>query len=209
MSNQVFTGAIVRLADSRDIPAISELITHVWSDPETDMKCLAGESCLTARDLPSFFADPDNLTLAHVLDGALTGVLFLTRLAPTVFDLGVIATPAGYGTGTKLLEAAIDLSLKDAITTELYLDVFARNPAVHLYNRKGFEEYDQKTVTNQRGEPLPMLRMRLNIRPFADSLASRNFSRPDSFIATNASITSISRRIFSVIRKLAATKQFL
>jgi GNAT superfamily N-acetyltransferase len=206
MTQQTFTGAIVRLADSRDILAISELIKHVWSDPETDMKCLAGESCLTARDLPAFFADPDNLTLAHMLDGVLTGVLFLTRVAPTVFDLGVVATPAGYGTGTRLIDAAIDLSLRDAITTEIYLDVFARNPAVHLYERKGFKEYDQITITNQRGEPLTMLRMRLILRAYSDSRASRNSSPFGSFIAAIASCSSIARRVFSVIRKLATGK---
>ena len=206
MTQQTFTGAIVRLADSRDILAISELIKQVWSDPETDMKCLAGESCLTARDLPAFFADPDNLTLAHMLDGVLTGVLFLTRVAPTVFDLGVVATPAGYGTGTRLIDAAIDLSLRDSITTEIYLDVFARNPAVHLYERKGFKEYDQITVTNQRGEPLTMMRMRLILRAYSDSRASRNSSPFGSFIALITLIPTIMSRVFSVIRKLAAGK---
>jgi GNAT superfamily N-acetyltransferase len=212
MSNQTFTGAIVRSADSRDILAIGELIERVWADPTNDMKCLAGESCLTARDLPAFFADPDNLTLAHVFEDVLTGVLFLTRVAPTVFDLGVVATPAGNGAGTRLLDAAIDLSLKDAITTEIYLDVFARNPAVHLYERKGFKEYDRITVTNQRGEALTLLRMRLILRTFSDSRASRNSSPIASLIASiasTASMTSIVSRIFSVIRKLAASKDFL
>jgi GNAT superfamily N-acetyltransferase len=209
MIQQSLSTAIVRLADSRDIIAISELIERVWADPGTDMKCLAGESRLTPKELTAFFEDSDNLTLAHVLDGVLTGVLFLTRVAPTVFDLGVVATPAGYGTGTRLLDAALDLSLRDGITTEIYLDVFSRNPAVHLYERKGFKEYDQIMVTNQRGDSLTLLRMRLFLRAFSDSRASRKYSliaSISSIASLRVLVTSMLRRVFSVIRKLAEGK---
>jgi GNAT superfamily N-acetyltransferase len=203
--------AIVRIACLLDIPVISELIERVWSDPGTDMKCLAGERRLGEKELPSFFEDSDNLTLVHALDDVLSGVLFLTRVAPTVFDLGVVATPPGHGAGTRLIDAAIDLSFRDGVTTEIYLDVFSRNPAVHLYKRKGFEEYDQTVATNQRGELLPMLRMRKSIRAFALSRASKSASSHlmSGMLSFLPAPYSVMRRTFTVIRKLAAGQKFL
>ena len=177
-------GNAVRLATAADIADIDELIKSVWEDPLTDLKCLHGESRYTARELPAYLGDAENILLVHesheASAKAITGVLFLSRVAPTVFDLGIIACPQGQGVGSRLIDAAFEASTRGGIS-EIYLDVFERNPAIRLYERKGFASFDRTEITNQRGESLPLVRMRLALpkvayTPGHDSRPSRQLS---------------------------------
>ncbi len=154
---------MIREAEDRDIPEIDLLIARVWDDRSTDLKCLAGESRFTSKELPGHLQEPSNCTMVYVQpDGSIAGVLFLSSLGPTVVELGITAFPYGRGTGTSLIERGIEAATACGVT-EIYLDVFERNPAVLLYERHGFSVFDRQVVTNQRGEELPLLRMRRSL----------------------------------------------
>ena len=159
-ANQVGSG-YVKMACAQDIPAIDLLIQRVWDDSSTDLKCLPGESRFTANELPAYMDDAANSTIVFLQpDETIVGVLFLSSVAPTVWELGISAFPYGSGVGSRLIGAALERGTACGIT-EIYLDVFERNPAVRLYERKGFSTFDRLFVTNQRGEELALLRMRI------------------------------------------------
>jgi GNAT superfamily N-acetyltransferase len=80
--------------------------------------------------LIAYLANQKNLALVNELNAqSINGVLFLTYVSEGVYSLGASVRPTGTGTGTKLMDHAIELCKSNG-TRQILLDVFERNPAL-------------------------------------------------------------------------------
>ena len=90
-------------------------------------------------------------SLTAVKDGVPCGIctLYLQpyRKLAHQCEFGIIVAPdmRGKGIGTLLISNAIHLAKENFRIELLHLQVYAENPAIHLYSRMGFREFGRQT----------------------------------------------------------------